>query len=190
MASVRKLPTARGQRVIILHAGGSNGWVDCALFLACKKMSVAAADYHYDMDSGVFEDWFENKLIPGLPPNSVIVLDNAAYHSRQSLKIPNMGTKKSDILHFMMKKQIPIPSPVPKKEILLGLIKKYNLERQYVVDDLAVRHGHTVLRLPPYFCIFNPIELLWGIIKCKLRKMNTDPFNTNNVCEIIRNVYQ
>lgn len=30
---------------------------------------------------------------------------------------------------------------------------------------MALEHGHTVLRLPPYHCIFNPIEKIWGIAK-------------------------
>lgn len=28
-----------------------------------------------------------------------------------------------------------------------------------------MKYGHVVLRLPPYHCIFNPIELIWGITK-------------------------
>lgn len=30
---------------------------------------------------------------------------------------------------------------------------------------MALLHGHEVLRLPPYHCIFNPIEMIWGITK-------------------------
>lgn len=35
----------------------------------------------------------------------------------------------------------------------------------YEADELAEKYGHAVLRLPPYHCIFNPIELIWGITK-------------------------
>ena len=151
-------------------------------------MSVAAADYHFDMDSKIFEEWFEKRLIPGLPPNSVIVIDNAPYHSRQATKIPCSSTKKSEILKFMMDKKINIPSPCPTKPILLNIIKEHNFEKEYVVDQIAANYGHTVLRLPPYFCVFNPIVLIWGIIKRELRKRNCDPFNTNKVCEILQEI--
>lgn len=30
---------------------------------------------------------------------------------------------------------------------------------------MAERYGHKVLRLPPYHCMFNPIEHIWGIAK-------------------------
>lgn len=35
----------------------------------------------------------------------------------------------------------------------------------YETDLLAEKYGHRVLRLPPYHCIFNPIENIWGITK-------------------------
>lgn len=35
----------------------------------------------------------------------------------------------------------------------------------YKLDNLAEKYGHEVLRLPPYHCIFNPIENIWGIAK-------------------------
>lgn len=33
------------------------------------------------------------------------------------------------------------------------------------MDTLAEQYGHRVLRLPPYHCIFNPIENVWGLAK-------------------------
>ncbi|KAH8027924.1 hypothetical protein HPB51_011154 [Rhipicephalus microplus] len=32
----------------------------------------------------------------------------------------------------------------------------------YRIDTLAATHGHEVLRVPPYHCEFNPIELVWS----------------------------
>lgn len=37
--------------------------------------------------------------------------------------------------------------------------------KTYTADKLAEEYGHSVLRLPPYHCIFNPIENVWGISK-------------------------
>jgi hypothetical protein len=33
------------------------------------------------------------------------------------------------------------------------------------VDILLAKHGHAVLRDPPYHCEYNPIELIWSITK-------------------------
>ena len=38
------------------------------------------------MDSELFEYWFTNHLIPELPENSIIVMDNARFHRKPQLK--------------------------------------------------------------------------------------------------------
>ena len=37
------------------------------------------------MDSGLFEFWFEKQLLPALPPDAVIVMDNASFHRKTQL---------------------------------------------------------------------------------------------------------
>ena len=60
------------------------------------------------------------------------------------------------------------------KPELYGLIKNNKSEKKYFVDELIQSHGHLVLRLPPYHCDLNPIELLLGIIKnCVASKNST-----------------
>ncbi|KAL4126303.1 hypothetical protein QTP88_010525 [Uroleucon formosanum] len=43
----------------------------------------------------------------------------------------------------------------------------------YVVDNMAKDAGHNVLRLPPYHCEFNPIELAWAMVKGYVKQHNT-----------------
>lgn len=50
--------------------------------------------------------------------------------------------------------------------------EKKNAEHLFI-DRLAKTHGHEVLRLPPYQCDLNPIELVWGHIKRHVAKYNT-----------------
>ena len=77
---VRK-PTGKGSRLIILHAGGENGWIDGADLVFQSKKSTG--DYHDEMNSERFEEWFCDQLLPNLQPSSLIVIDNASYHSRK-----------------------------------------------------------------------------------------------------------
>jgi hypothetical protein len=86
---VTTLPPTRGTRVLILHCGSSNEWVKDGVKLYGKKIEDCNVDYHQNMQSEIFEEWFENSLIPNLKPISVIVLNNAPYHSKQLRKIPN-----------------------------------------------------------------------------------------------------
>lgn len=114
------LPPSRGKRLLILHAGSANGWVKNCLLLSSKCIKSASADYHQDMNAELFETWVQTQLIPNLPENSVIVMDNASYHSRQIFRMPSMAMKKEDILKFMEERSIEFPKPPPKKAILLG----------------------------------------------------------------------
>ncbi|CAH1969158.1 unnamed protein product [Acanthoscelides obtectus] len=65
--------------------------------------------------------------------------------------------RKQDIIDFMKDKGMEIPQK-STKAILLDLIKRQKFEKEYVVDNLLQQNGHEVLRLPPYYCIFNPID--------------------------------
>lgn len=48
--------------------------------------------------------------------------------------------------------------------------------------------GHTVLRLPPYHCIFNPIEHMWHQVKSKVRAENVSPTLSASVIKLIKTV--
>lgn len=166
---VVKFPVSRGKRIIILHAGGDKGWVNDTLLLSAKNVKDSSLDYHDNMSSQIFEKWFENKLIPNLAPHTVIVMDNASYHSRQLIKIPNSTTKKSEIIEYLYSMEIYFEENYTKKE-LLEVVRTNKIKKTYVCDELANKNGHTILRLPPYYCVFNPNELIWSQLKGNVRR--------------------
>lgn len=179
------VPASRGKRLIILHCGSTNGWVEEAAFLSAKNIKNCSLDYHEDMSASIFEDWFENCLIPKLSENSVIVLDNAPYHSRLQKKIPNSSSNKETIQEFLYESNIFFENSYTKKQ-LLECIKSFEFSKEYVVDTIARKHNHDVLRLPPYHCIFNPIELIWAQLKENVRRKNKSPKFSENVVKLIK----
>ena len=36
---------------------------------------------------------------------------------------------------------------------------------QSAVEEICARHGARIVRMPPYHCDLNPIELVWGYLK-------------------------
>ena len=69
-----KNPSGKGERLLVTHAGGDNEFVPNAELIF--KGSNSSGDYHKEMNSDVYELWFEEQLLPNIPENSVIVLDH------------------------------------------------------------------------------------------------------------------
>ena len=130
------------------------------------------------MNATIFEDWLENKLIPNLPEKSLIVMDNATYHSRRdpTTVSPTMASKKQEMIEWLEERNIQFnrQGQGSYKKDLYELITNHKQPVSYVSDQLIRKHGHDVLRLPPYHCMFNPIELLWGVIKNDVARNNTE----------------
>lgn len=135
----------------------------------------------------LFLGWFEKRLLPNLKPGSTIVMDNAPYHSRQLNKAPTMANKKAVLMEWLDKNNINYETTMRKPE-LYHLIKLYKpLHVTYEIDEMAKSHGFKIIRLPPYHCHFNPIELIWAMVKNSIATENTKPpFSGNHVLELLR----
>ncbi|XP_068219992.1 uncharacterized protein [Palaemon carinicauda] len=166
-----KLKSGKGARFIMIHAGGSHGFIDGA-FLMFKSKNGAKGDYHDSMDCKTFKFWFENQLLPNINNQSLIIMDNAPYHSKILNKVPTISNKKCQILQWLESNKIDHDPAITKLELLK--ICKLHKEREiYEIDQIAANHGHKVLRLPPYHCMFNPIELIWAQVKTEIKKGNS-----------------
>ena len=73
-------------------------------------------DYHQEMNHAIFEKWFETQLLPKIPPpDSLIAMDNASYHSRRKEAMPTSSWHKGDTITWLMEKGIPYPDKNTKK---------------------------------------------------------------------------
>ena len=59
------------------------------------------------------------------------------------------------------------------KRELYTIIKASNVSPKYSVDETAKAAGHEVVRLPPYHCELNSIELAWSQVKWFIKENNT-----------------
>ncbi|XP_038223571.1 uncharacterized protein LOC119840864 [Zerene cesonia] len=168
ISGVKKSDSAR-PRWIITHAGGENGFIDGALFMF--KVKLKTGDCQDTMNGAIFNNWINESLIPNIPKNSIIVMDNAPYHNMEYSKPPNMTSKKEEMQSWLSENNIEFDEYFTKAE-LYELIKKHKPPKNYVIDNLLNCHGFEVLRLPPYNCDLNPIEFIWHLIKRRVAAKN------------------
>ncbi len=156
-------PTGKGERLIILNAMSSKGWVNGAKLVFQAKRKTG--DYHGQMNAELFQKWFREKLIPNIPDNALIIMDNASYHNTLSAcSPPTPNCNKDRIWNWLIENQIPCEKNSLKAE-LVTVLKKIAPLPVYEVDEIANKQGHEILRTPPYHRELQPIELCWGIVK-------------------------
>ena len=122
------------------------------------------------MNAEAYESWFEKKLCRNLQPNSVIVIDNASYHSRHCPDYPISTWKKNELSNWLKDKGISFPQKALRAE-LQTLVKQHrDIHGRKIIDEIAKKSGHEVLRLPPYHCELDATELLWANLKILSQK--------------------
>lgn len=85
----------------MIHAGSKNGFIQNAGLVF--KAGQCSGDYHGQMNRENFIKWLTEKLLPNIPENSVVVLDNAPYHSVQADKVPTKSSLKKDMVAWLSK---------------------------------------------------------------------------------------
>ena len=156
-------PSGKGPRVIVVHAITLNGWVDNAklIFDANKR----TGDYHGQMNWNNFSKWFEEQLLPNIPKNSLIILDNSSYHNvfaESAFPVPT--TRKKALCDWLEKNNIPWTKDMLKPE-LYELCKRFAPAPEYNLDNIAEAAGHSILRTPQYHPELQPIETCWAVVK-------------------------
>ncbi len=106
-----------------------------------------------------------------MAPNSVVILDNATTHSKQYNKPPVQSSNVKIIKNWLDINNIYYNNSANKQE-LLKIVKENNYYVQHTVDEIILNAGHIPLRLPPYHCELNPIELVMAQLKKIIAKHN------------------
>lgn len=158
-----KKPLVKGDRTIILNAGGAMGFIKNSLTM--WKSNTTTGDYHHQMNFSNFSNWLHERLIPNLPPSSVIVLDNAPYHNVIANKAPNSNDRKQTMVDWLRENNISFPENALKVQLYQIILENKRRLQKFSIDEILRACNHDVLRLPPYHPELNPIELIWADVK-------------------------
>ena len=80
-----------------------------------------------------------------------------------------MSSRKQEMQDWLVARGMEFPEGALKRE-LFQLIRASNAKPKYVIDEMAKAAGHEVVRLPPYHCELNPIELAWSQVKWYIKE--------------------
>lgn len=138
------------------------------------------------MNAEVYKNCFR-ELLMLLEEPSIIDIDNAPYHSRQINKMPTQANTKHEIINWLRDNGEDVNNSFLKAE-LIRILNSKRRPKKYVVDEMAAEYGHTVIRIPPYHCQYNAIEMIWAQIKGKIARNNTTPpFTANKLMQLLNN---
>ncbi|XP_063366314.1 uncharacterized protein LOC134654773 [Cydia amplana] len=146
----------------------------CNIILWRKQYLVKIKQYRREGRFIYYQDetWVNEGILPRLKPNSVLVMDNAPYHSRRMEIGPTKKWNKGQLIQWLQERNIVCDMSMLRAQ-LWDLVEKDKPKfEKKAVDELAAAHNITILRLPPYHCELNPIELVWAQVKGHVAKNN------------------
>lgn len=92
------------------------------------------------MDGVTFPKWFTNQLIPNIPPKSVIVMDNAPYHSVQVDRAPTNANKKQDMIDWFVRHGVVADQTMTKGKLLELVNCNKPVAPLYHIDEMAKKY--------------------------------------------------
>ncbi|XP_060861789.1 uncharacterized protein LOC132938795 [Metopolophium dirhodum] len=155
-----KLLTGKGSGLIICHAGSTKyGFVSDSKLI--NRANVPK----------VFKNWFID-MLNHLKEPSVIVMDNASYHSMLKDNFPKSNSQRIVVEEWLKNKNIEFSPQERMSELRQRVKQLIPIYKRYELDEIALEKGHEVIRLPPYHRQYNPIKLIWAQVKGKVAKKN------------------
>jgi hypothetical protein len=100
------------------------------IFVAGTK----SGDYHDSMKGENFEHWMSTQLLPNLEEPSVIVMDNASYHSVLVEKPRTQSWRKDEIIAWLQEMGIPFAEGSFKAELLNLAIANTSSKKRYTIS--------------------------------------------------------
>lgn len=163
-------------RWLLMHAGGDMGFIKEAEWL--HKTEANNTEHRDEISKERFIKWLKETLIPNLPQNSIVVLDNAPYHSAVQEKKPKCYSRRSEMVKWLRDHNVDFEEDMLRSQ-LYELIKVNKPPRVDVVDTVLNTAGHEVLRLPANHSDLSPIEYIWKLIKQKIADSKVQQFGTD-----------
>ncbi|XP_066953386.1 uncharacterized protein [Macrobrachium rosenbergii] len=164
----RQAPPGEGERFVVVAGGTADGFIEGSFL--CFPAKNTSGDYHGKMNGEMFLRWLTTQLLPLLEEPSVLVMDNAPYHSimTEESRCPTTATRKSDLTEWLQRRNVSFPQHATRPE-LLYICHQNRPELEYKVNNTIREWSHEIVRLPLAHPELNAIEQVWGHMKRYVR---------------------
>ena len=158
----------KGRRLVILDAGSKDGSVPNALKVYCAQKH--SGDYHGNISRALYSRWFTEQLLPNLAQKSLIIMDNASYHTALPESAPTLKATKARIQQWLRDSQVAFED-YHLLDTLRQLLREQVLTHlRPAIVEAAETLGHKVLFQPPHHADLQAIELIWANAKGKVAR--------------------
>lgn len=160
---------AKNEGLNVVQTAGINGFISNGL-LTCKSVLKKEIKFFRALTYGEYVKWLEEKMIPNLPPKSIVVIHKCPYFKKQVDKAPSLNATRTEMRLWLMRRGIPYSNDFYKFD-LYELICKNKLPsaKKYVLNLIFAKYGHTVLHLPRFVPDWNPMAIIWKDLNIKLK---------------------
>jgi hypothetical protein len=111
-----KVSVGKGSRLTVCDTGSAlTGSIPESKWVFRSK---STKDCLEEMTADTFKYWFLKRFIYYLEEGSIIIMDNASYHSVTLNKVPNTSVKKQDIIDWLEQKQTHFSKTETRAELL------------------------------------------------------------------------
>ena len=151
----------KGRRWCFLHALMEEGLLVGALRMFEAKKSQG--DSHQQFDHQVFQQWFQEQLLPHLPKRCLIVMDRCPFHMVGKDSIIPQQMRKVELQEWLTQNGCVWEESWLKPRLIEEVEDKR--DKKTMVEIFAENKGHRVLFLPVHHPELNPIALVWNTAK-------------------------
>ena len=131
--------------------------VGALLMFEAKK---SPGDSHPQCDHQVFQQWFQEQLLPHLPKRCVMVMDRGPFHMVGKDSIIPQPMRKVELQAWLTQHGFVWEASWLKPRLIEEVEDKR--DKKTMVEILAEHKGHRVLCLPVHHPELNPIALGWN----------------------------
>jgi transposase len=153
----------KGRRLVILAAGSKHGFVPNSLKVYCAQKPTG--DYHGNISKTIYSKWFTESLLPNLSQKSLIIMDNASYHTALPDSAPRLNATKSQIKTWLQQYNVSFKDHELLDTLRLKLKQQVIPKIKPYIVEIAESRGHKVLFQPPHHSDLQAIELIWANVK-------------------------